>query len=111
MDWETLSTRERDELIAVELMGWHPERAQKEAPPAYSTDLSAAWAVVAKFPRLRFVFERFEGENGTCSAGFRDMDRRERGASSWWGDADTPAEAICLAALRASGVLAPSPRR
>lgn len=109
MDWETLSTRERDELVAVEIMGWCSERAQKETPPAYSTDLSAAWAVVAKFPRLRFVFERFEGENGSCSAGFRDMDSTERGAS-WWGDADTPAEAICLAALRASGILAPSPR-
>ena len=100
MDWETLSTRERDELVATQIMGWRPERVQTETPPAYSTDLSAAWAVVAKF----------EGENGSCSAGFRDMDERERGASSWWGDATTPAEAICLAALRASGVLAPSPR-
>lgn len=73
MDWEPLSTRERDELVDVEIMGWCPERAQKETPPAYSTDLNTAWAVVAKFPYLRFELERFEDEDGSCSVGFLDM--------------------------------------
>jgi hypothetical protein len=107
MDWETLSTRERDALVAEKIMGWHPERVQKEAPPSYSTDLQAAWAIVAMHPRLRFVLERFEGEgaNGSCSASFRDIDSTGRSDRSWWGNAATPAEAICLAALRASGAL------
>ena len=113
-NWDELTTRERDELVAEYLLGWGRGRLQREAPPPYSTDLTVAWSVVEQLPHLRFVLEHFEqvaGERRHCTAGFRDM-AAEGGEASWWARSASPAEAICKAALRACkvGIAPDSPR-
>ena len=101
-NWEELTLRERNELVARHVLGWGERRisGRKHVPP-FSTDIAAAWQVVETYPSLRFSLERFENR-GSSTAGFRDMDKE---GSSCWGHAENPAEAICIAGLRVAGLL------
>jgi hypothetical protein len=101
-NWEELTTRERDELVARHVLGWTEKRISgTEHVPPFSTDIAAAWQVVDAYPNLRFSLERFE-TRGSSTAGFRDVDKD---GSSCWGHAGNPAEAICIAGLRVVGLL------
>ena len=101
-NWEELTPRERDELVARHVLGWIERRISgTEHVPPFSTDIAAAWQVVDAYPRLRFSLERFENR-GSSTASFRDMDKD---GSSYWGHAENPAEAICIAGLRVAGLL------
>ena len=65
VDWDEMSEREKDEAIALSVMGWtatehgnlfdpeveqpkEPWRHIYSIPPHYTTDISAAWQVVEK---------------------------------------------------------------
>ena len=116
-------------LVAETVMGWTPithygERgtgfwsttgSESDGPwiadeqiPAYSTDISAAWEIVERL-RLAGCTVRLCGEpaadlrwNWRCT-----VTGMAKGYESgiWSGSADTPALAICLAALRVLGAL------
>jgi hypothetical protein len=102
-NWEELTSRERDELVARHVLGWGQTRiSDTEHLPPFSTNVAAAWQVVDVYPTLRFSLERFETD-GSSTAGFRDMDKDT--SSSCWGHAEHPAEAICIAGLRVAGLL------
>jgi hypothetical protein len=112
-NWDELTPRERDEIVAIHVLDWNERRvANTEDLPPFSTDLTAAWQVVAAYPRLRFSLERFESvvdatdprERTECTttAGFRDMSDL---MPHYCGNAENPAEAICIAALRVAGYL------
>jgi Phage ABA sandwich domain len=102
-NWEELTSRERDELVARHVLGWGQRRiSSTEHLPSFSTDIAAAWQVVDAYPNLRFSLERFE-TRGSSTAGFRDMDHDK--SSSCWAHAENPAEAICIAGLRVVGLL------
>lgn len=97
--------RELDLLVAEKVFGW--ERSGKDgygtpywiAPgggyhsgaPNYSTDIAAAWLVVDKAGVLALY---------KTPTGWRAV----IGRGEWTADANLPAEAICLAALRAERV-------
>lgn len=101
-NWEELTSRERDELVARHVLGWGQRRISvTEHLPLFSTDIAAAWQVVDAYPALRFSLERFETK-GSSTADFRDMGKD---GSSRWGHAENPAEAICIAGLRVAGLL------
>jgi hypothetical protein len=114
--------RELDALVAEKVMGWsdvgnitigmttyvagHRPKGEQTVVPAYSTSMAAAWAVVDAL-RARGLHLAF---NDTLSAwrvlfftvGRFDTRYFTDGANYEF--ADTPAHAICLAALRAVGV-------
>ena len=102
--WQTLTTREGDELVAQHVFRWGRTRipGPEELPP-FSSDLTAAWQVVDAFPDLRFTLERFE--TGTrISAFFRDVEGRSAfEAFMHMGGDIAPSAAICMAGLLAAG--------
>ena len=81
-----------DALVAIEVMGRHPDDLDRPYPP-YSTDIAAAWEVV----------EKLSAEWSFTLA---------RDTKDWWdaefyadtfAKAPTAAHAICLSALNAVG--------
>ncbi|GGF88052.1 BC1872 family protein [Paenibacillus abyssi] len=98
--WETLTPRERDAWVAEVAFGKTVERERRpngsisvftdvgirQALPYYTTDISAAWAVVN-------TSDRFDigGFGGDVTASL--------GHPGWYVSAPTAPEAICLAAL------------
>lgn len=107
--------RELDALIAERVMGWRniPTASVPDRPwidehgmgfqdlKPYSTDISAAWEVVEKLGGFldlkRYVL--IQGQGMKCIADF--VSHRAYGKPSCSAIADTPAHAICLAALKA----------
>lgn len=101
--WQSLTTRERDELVAQYVFMWSPARILGKELPPFSSDLSAAWQVVDAFPALRFTLERFE-DSERVSAFFRDMAGHAiADVFAHMGGDINPAEAICMAGLLAAG--------
>jgi hypothetical protein len=78
-------------------------------PPAVSTSVEAAWQVVealgAASVTLTLSSVRSFGETGITYLAFTTVDGRRSKSTR----ADSPALAICGAALRAMGVAAPTP--
>jgi len=108
-----LAPRERDALVAEKVMGQgmvlHHEGyyfRPGNLLPDYTT-ISAAWTVVEKMREEELAFEVTWGwshveENNDYDnwvAGFSNEDER------WTATADTAPLAICIAALRAKGVI------
>jgi hypothetical protein len=127
--------RELDALVAEKVMGWKPDPARcrlcgwplsdgmctpdncslrplpivpYDIPPDYSTDIAAAWQVVEHLRErdiwLDSLEQKWESEMTRVIFGWRDP---ERGALFAQEMGDTPAHAICLAALRAVGMEIP----
>ena len=100
-NWEELTTRERDELVARHVLGWTEKgiSGRKHAPP-FSTDIAAAWQW-SRVPQFTLFLGGLQ-HRGSSTAGFRDMDKE---GSFCWGHSENPAEAICIAGLRVAGLL------
>lgn len=83
---------ELDQLIAEKVMG------MKTVAPPYSTDIAAAWEVVdaIRYKHGGGLLELYRNGDDTWAARF-DEDARLT-------TCDTPAHAICLAALTAVGL-------
>lgn len=118
--------REIDALVATHVMGWrqdepgsiwwHDGRRMREILP-FSSDLATAWAVWEKLPEPRRLTD---GEHSPshehvpygsryyvlCGGGSYGAETDFSHDFTGWGD--TPAEAICRAALQAVGVPVPS---
>jgi hypothetical protein len=113
--------RELDKLVAEKVMGWvdfwtdgifvmgYPPNEQamginaERAPvPHYSTDISAAWAAVEKMRGREYQFSLHANvfTMPTYHVAFSHVE----GTHGYRAESDTPALAICLAALRACGV-------
>jgi hypothetical protein len=111
MKWSELKSRERDCLIAEKVMGWGKDYLNVDWSP--STDIKAALSLVD------LCFHEFEIHNFKAgrkkklwmkllkevrpywTVYFRSVKKHSRSDTEY---GDTPAEAICLAALRAVGV-------
>ena len=100
-----MDNRELDFIIYTEFMGfddWETDKTywEKERPPHYSTDISAAFMVVDKLVEMGFYVDIGVDEHGAQVQ--LDHDAADIG---WlFGEsirADTAPEAICLAALKA----------
>jgi hypothetical protein len=134
--------RELDALVAEKVMGWEPVNdpdtglwwrvpkggynpsgfQSEDAPPAYSTDIAAAWQVVEKITRPLANIRN--GEWCLDRLGYRCCEHDEDGVHGEWrcsfraykGEDDewvhvtasTAPLAICLAALKACGVEVPA---
>ena len=110
-----LRDKERDALVAEKCMGWtnidrtvygefwgkHPHRALSSCPISpYSTRMQSAWAIVAKVFPTQFCLSL--GDDGGDWVVFPTWH------SDSWDDssrAPTAPLAICLAALKAKGVI------
>ncbi len=114
--------RELDALVAEKVMGieltitsqGHPyfrDGTLLRVPIAhYSTDIAAAWQVVEKMRDLGYwcqMRNEFEAHDGPdCWAGFTPHSTTGwNGRPDHWTQAETLPLAICLAALKAVGVL------
>jgi hypothetical protein len=105
MKWSDMSPRERDALVAVNVMGWEVVRGTVVPPgyeswskpevPSYTTDISAAWEVVEKMDE--WIVQRARDGDYWVTVRFGE---------SWYlsGWVKSAPEAICLAALKAVGV-------
>ncbi len=79
--------------------------------PAYSSEIAAAWLVVEKLRSRKVDVMIFQGERREFPSEIRDRSDDQWECALWWQEngehrettqhADTPAEAICRAALRA----------
>jgi hypothetical protein len=113
MDYDKLSDRELDALVAEKVMGWdkcpcgNPEcdmwhtadRSDLSAKlPHYSADIAAAWEVVEKLKESgRVVVVKADGLRGAGAAGYTVLiDGLPRV------DAHSAARAVCVAALKAA---------
>lgn len=96
-DWEQMSARERDLLVAERVMELSQEEMKFKWPATcnYSTDISDAWEVVEK---LRHNEEHLIVESFPSGYLVHDVLSRVSVMNQ------NVAEAICLAALRAKGV-------
>lgn len=124
-NWSAMSARERDALVAVQVMGWtpHPTLAKNgywrlpetraanlkllgtEAgpwdyahPPFFTTDIASAFHVIDKLRAEGFAFRLSWTDYDQCEAVFRDVEE------AFFGQAATIAEAIAIAALCAKGI-------
>jgi hypothetical protein len=101
--------RELDALVAEKVMGCHNVNGQLYPPdfsghgihlaivaPHYSTSIAAAWKVVEKLEN-NFV------ALSALGSGFR-VEMKAFVTATVYGEADTAAHAICLAALKAVGL-------
>lgn len=117
-----LPSREQDEIVHLKVMdkklgyfhewnprsGYHEPYEVKYNPPAYTTDIKAAWEVVEKFAPNDITF----GDCGVhlfeifwdCGGWFVKT-HRACGNIVEISMADTAPLAICLAALKAKGVI------
>lgn len=77
----------RDRFECIDCGGWLGEN--------YSTDIAAAWEVVEKLSTWPWCFTR-SGETFKFDLGYE--------GERYYAVAETPAMAICLAALKAKGV-------
>jgi hypothetical protein len=112
--WNEMTTRERDALVAEKVMGWTRVRNMGDCDefrkndywgfngvytdriPHYTTDISAAWQAADKFHIVEL--QKFGARNiYRC---FVYTDSNHNGA----GVANTAPEAICKAVLTAVGV-------
>jgi len=116
--------RELDALIAEKVMGWHNNEANPSQPgmwgindyredgtpvlmpdfPAYSEDIAAAWEVVEKIKRNGFKLQ-FDYDTWIAYWSHEDFLCGSEEALEPFGRADTAPHAICLAALKAVGVI------
>jgi hypothetical protein len=83
-----------------EIGHWEPGMDQPKGcavPPRYSTDITAAWEVVEKMPRLELI--KYPGGHFFAGTGYADED-------GWEFEAEAPTAplAICRAALKAVGL-------
>lgn len=112
INWKTMSNRERDACIAEHVFGYHiqtgleqgsktesdyyftdPVDSHLRAVPCYSTDLRWAWHIA----------EQFESPALSMHIPGKYRCLLKKGYLVATGIADTPFEAICLAALRLKG--------
>lgn len=119
-NWQSLTPRERDALVAEKIMGLNKEdvefglnMAKSDMTyqrslsisilPDYTTDISAAWEVCNKIYSLSeggaTVIKQLYDGMWYCS--FNGKGSKQFDVIA---EADTAPEAICLAALRAVGV-------
>lgn len=111
--WSELSARERDELVALKVMGWRKDhgwdyfadgltiRTWKESSFKRfqpSTDISAAWEVVEELSARGLYLDI------DTHPDFYLVDVQRRNNVVAYSVATTAPEAICLAALKAVGV-------
>lgn len=113
-----MTDRELDALVAEKVFGWKEiaespingalcgskpdgEHGYKYEIPRYGSDIAAAWQVVEEMESCgkRVTIHR-EGSGDDWAADF---------GHGYYAAANEPARAICLAALKAIGVEAPSP--
>jgi hypothetical protein len=114
---DTLEGLQGDQAItaSIEIPDREPGRPRKRAVPVErsTVDLPASlWQEVdkAKGAASRRAYieaairEKLERESAPLitAASFRDMDKE---GLSYWGHAENPAEAICIAGLRVAGLL------
>lgn len=83
-----------DELVAVKVMG--DERRSGGAPPAYSTDMRHAWAVIRRLREMGW-------EHDLMVVADKHVVRFSRDGESVMSGAETMPKATCLAALLAVG--------
>ena len=117
--WAELSARERDALVAREVLGYTdywPEGAamNMERVPYYTTDIAAAWEVVEKMRERGLLVEvgnRAQsvgvGKGWYAFAVSPDYEACDECGAPYDPDYSvgaTAPEAICIAALRACGV-------
>jgi len=118
-DWNSMTPRERDALVAEKVMGWtdvkyasdidwfmgiEPEQTDYGISfiGEYTTDISEAWAVLNKLK------ERVEYVRTTITDSRRGIKVCVQTIGySYRAESVSLAEAICLAALRACGVEIP----
>ncbi len=116
--------RELDALVAEKVMGWVFQKATRpfeypgwslpngdfkniaELPPV-STNIAAAWQVVEKVRELTVSLNNADGWE--CCFSTTNGSFLVAGDEEFYGRASTAPHAICLAALRAMGVLTPAP--
>jgi len=116
-----LEPREQDALVAEKVMGWTAKRLGKEPWPDgsycdgitnssctefwFTEEIAPAWQVVEKMREEGHTFVLHHSDILfarfflTSDGGIVRKDR------DYWGEADTAPLAICLAALRAKGVI------
>jgi hypothetical protein len=101
----SLADREDDEVVIGIAPGVPPTYAYLNDLPRYSTDIAAAWEVVARIivlgfrhPLVRYDNDRPEGRERWTAAIIKPD-----GKGGARGDAFTAPHAICLAALNAVG--------
>lgn len=103
--------RELDALVAVKVMGWP---VGSKLVPAYSTNIAAAWEVVAEMRKRGWVYctvqslptkaEMPEWDDATMSVQWWvEFSRYRSPVEATSPHCTTSAEAICLAALQAVG--------
>jgi hypothetical protein len=106
--WSQFTANERDALVAEhifkrKIVKWKDGRvllmaregkAGHESIPAYSASMDAAWLIAECFDEI--IVYKYIG--GKCQC---ELSR----STTWYkNEADTPQEAICLAALKACGI-------
>lgn len=111
LNWSTMSPRERDALVATEVMGWNRREGTGEkdmfratqfgstsAFPNYTSSIAAAWEVVETMNKTWFVMvERISNHVSPDGRWHCEM-------GGYHANESTAPEAICLSALKAVGV-------
>lgn len=85
---------------------WFVKTDEWETLPHYSEDLSAAWDVVQKIKALGYWFQLINFSTGESCAEFHSNETIGECPIPRWeysATEDTPAHAICMAALRVVG--------
>ena len=102
-DTTTLAAgRELDALVAEKVMGWVPGAGfANDTYWSFSTDIAAAWQVIEKMLNDGYGTSIADGPHG-WSVAFGSTEKPFADA-----DGDTPALAICRAALAALGAEVP----
>jgi hypothetical protein len=110
MEWDELSPRERDALVAEHVMGWKPSPTLIDGWVLQdgthinhggfhpSTNIADAWQVVEKFKQEKLTFIEISLSNYSCKTLISTPN------GNYEVEAPTATEAICKAALRACGV-------